>query len=185
MFYLTSNTAPFWASLMGLLLLGERLKVIESIALVISFIIIAIIAVTDNSEDDPPAQNENQIWIGLCFGLVAAAGTSLGAVATRRLQDMHYSVLISYYSLFALVIFAKILLWQLFFAAKGPTIHNYTPRAYGEMFLCSLTNAFGAIFQTLAYQNERSGVVTLIGYIGLVYAFLADIFLFEIEYSNI
>lgn len=59
MFYLTSNTAPFWASLMGLLLLGERLKVIESIALVISFVIIAMIAVTDNSEDDPPAQNEN------------------------------------------------------------------------------------------------------------------------------
>lgn len=44
---------------MGLLLLGERLKVIESIALVISFVIIAMIAVTDNSEDDPPAQNEN------------------------------------------------------------------------------------------------------------------------------
>ena len=31
----------------------------------------------------------------------------------------------------------------------------------------------------MAYQNERSGLITLIGYIGLVYAFLGDTFIFD------
>lgn len=32
---------------------------------------------------------------------------------------------------------------------------------------------------TIAVQNERSGFVTLIGYIGLVYAFLGDMIIFK------
>ena len=39
-----------------------------------------------------------------------------------------------------------------------------------------LANLLGLAFKTVAYQSDRPGLVTLIGYIGLVYGFLADTF---------
>ena len=37
-------------------------------------------------------------------------------------------------------------------------------------------NMVGLACKTIAYQNERPGFITLVGYIGLVYAFLCDTF---------
>lgn len=36
---------------------------------------------------------------------------------------------------------------------------------------------------TIAMQNERSGFVTLIGYIGVVYAFAGDFFIFKEQFN--
>ena len=44
--------------------------------------------------------------------------------------------------------------------------------------LCTI-NFIGLNCSTIAMQNERSGFITLLGYIGLVYAFLGDIFIFN------
>lgn len=40
--------------------------------------------------------------------------------------------------------------------------------------LAGLLNIVGLSMKTLAYQNEKSGLITLIGYIGLVYAVIGD-----------
>ena len=40
-------------------------------------------------------------------------------------------------------------------------------------------------FKTIAYQNERPGLITLIGYIGLVYGFLADTFYLKETYTGL
>ena len=37
----------------------------------------------------------------------------------------------------------------------------------------------GLNFNTIAMQNERSGFITLLGYIGLVYAFIGDLLIFH------
>ena len=49
MFYLTFNTLPFWASIMGYFLLGEKLNPVENVALVLSFAIIATIAMLETT----------------------------------------------------------------------------------------------------------------------------------------
>jgi drug/metabolite transporter (DMT)-like permease len=46
------------------------------------------------------------------------------------------------------------------------------------MTLTATLNAFGLTFQTIAMQNERPGFVTLVGYVGLVYAFVGDVLIF-------
>ena len=51
------------------------------------------------------------------------------------------------------------------------------------MILSSIPSAVAQIFQTIAFQNERSGLITLIGYVGLVYAFLADAFVFKYVFA--
>lgn len=44
-------------------------------------------------------------------------------------------------------------------------------------------NSFGLTFQTIAMQNERPGFVTLVGYVGLVYAFIGDIMVFGEQFT--
>ena len=52
MFYLTFNTLPFWASIIGYFLLGEKLNLLENIALVLSFALIATIALLETSQSE-------------------------------------------------------------------------------------------------------------------------------------
>lgn len=47
-FQIIYNTSPFWASLLGFILLKERLKKVEIIAMVLSFILILLIALDDH-----------------------------------------------------------------------------------------------------------------------------------------
>ena len=47
------------------------------------------------------------------------------------------------------------------------------------MLLITSLNFIGFCSQTIAAQNERSGFVTLLGYIGLVYSFLGDLLIFS------
>lgn len=42
--------------------------------------------------------------------------------------------------------------------------------------LCGLANLVALTFKTIAYQNERPGLITMIGYIGILYGFLVDTF---------
>lgn len=109
MFYLTFNTLPFWASIMGYFLLGEKLNPVENVALVLSFAIIATIALLETTQSELD-ETKDGIWLGLIFGLSAAAGSSLGAVATRKLQNINFTVLLVNYSLFAIGLFALIIL---------------------------------------------------------------------------
>ena len=54
------------------------------------------------------------------------------------------------------------------------------------MFLTitSFFNTFGLVFGTIAMQNEKSGFITSIGYITIVYAFLGDIWIFNSSFST-
>lgn len=54
-----------------------------------------------------------------------------------------------------------------------------TLEQYGLMVLASFFNTFGLITNTIAMQNEKSGFVTLLGYISVIYAFLGDILIFN------
>ena len=45
--------------------------------------------------------------------------------------------------------------------------------------IASLSNAVGLACKIVAYQNERPGLITLVGYIGLVYGFLLDLLLLD------
>ena len=47
------------------------------------------------------------------------------------------------------------------------------------MAAASLINCCGLCFHILAAQNEKTGIITLIGYVGLVYSFLGDSLIFN------
>lgn len=99
-FQILYNTAPFWASLLGFIFLNERLKFVEVVAMITSFLLIIIIAYEDQKmkvgptiiahefkNHQPTTNNISQVQaVGIFFGVASAVGASVAAVATRKMQ---------------------------------------------------------------------------------------------------
>ena len=58
-------------------------------------------------------------------------------------------------------------------------ILNYSSAQYMAAFLPGLLHNGTTYFLAIAMQNERPGFISLLGYIGLVYAFVGDMFVFK------
>ena len=64
---------------------------------------------------------------------------------------------------------------------KSQPLHllSYSVNQWGWMVVIGAINIFGLITITISMQNERSGFISLIGYVGLVYSFFGDWLIFR------
>ena len=95
---------------------------------------------------------------------------------------MHYTIVLLSYSVFCVLALGLWLIAEAIYTGHFRLL-GYSWQAYLMMLLTAVTNNFGLTCQTIASQNERPGFVTLITYVGLVYAFCGDIVLFGLTYS--
>ena len=58
-------------------------------------------------------------------------------------------------------------------------IVNYNAEQYFYGFVVGALSTASILCKIVAFQNEKSGLITMLAYIGLVYAFLGDLFIFE------
>ena len=112
----------------------------------------------------------------ICQGLVNTM--------TRMMQKMHWAIILFYYSVLA---FLSIII--VYFCLAGSSDGGFG-RAFaynGEQFLWIFItagfNMLALISKTISNQNEKSGIISLFGYLGIVYACLLDAFAFH-EYLN-
>ena len=49
----------------------------------------------------------------------------------------------------------------------------------GWILMTACFNMFGLISKTISNQNEKSGIITMFSYIGIIYAMLIDLFVFD------
>ena len=95
------------------------------------------------------------------------------------MQTIHFAVVLFYYGLVAVPV-TLLMVWIQSLVKEEPIqLFNYTTEQYCYMLLVCSINFCGLNSNTIASQNERSGFVTLIGYVGLVYAFFGDLFIFD------
>ena len=52
------------------------------------------------------------------------------------------------------------------------------------ILVASISNSFAIQFRTIGEQNERTGFVSMLMYIGLIYAFFGDLFIFNQTFSG-
>ena len=106
-----------------------------------------------------------------CYGVVG--------MLTRRMQKINFAVMLFYYSLVACPCTAIMILGETWVNDHAIRMFSYNGTQFLWMIGVSAVNFIGLNASTIAMQNERSGFVTLIGYIGLVYAFLGDMIIFK------
>lgn len=109
--------------------------------MIISFFLIILMAQTKQQTTSTNGSSSN-LLLGSILAVSCAFGASIKAVTTRRMQDVHFSVLMFHYTLFQMVVLLLPLIYVLFIT-KSYQLFSYTPIVYAEMILSSLPNAFG------------------------------------------
>lgn len=185
-----NGTSPFWAGVLGWCFLRESISRFEICAMVLSFVGICIIAsskaITSTAGDvvmDDEGDSLVMILVGSSLIFVNAWMFASVAIVTRQMQKLHFTVNLFYYSILATVVVLIILVAESL--AKWEPIRLWSYSWQQWLFMCSacLANYIGMNCLTIAMQNERSGFISLLGYIGVVYAFLGDIFIFKEQFN--
>ena len=114
--------------------------------------------------------------------MVNAVGMSTSVVTTRKMQSVHYTVVLLSYAIFGAIVLVLILSIEALVTQQLRLAH-YSWEAWSMTLAACLFNNFALSFQTIAMQNERPGFVTLVSYVGLVYAFAGDLVFFGETYT--
>ena len=186
--------APFFASVMAYATIGESMTIFEIVAMIVSFGGVIMIALarrssTDTIEEETESQGmfgDNAKLAGI-IGIIMCVVVSIAngslAVLTRMMQSIHVSVMMSYIALISIFLLTIGFLIELAIVGGPMRLLNYSSEQYMFGFLTGSVNIFGLICKIVAYQNERSGFITILAYGGLIYGFLGDVFIFNESFT--
>lgn len=114
------NTAPFWAALLGFFFLGEVITSFEIFAMIVSFGGVVLIALSnsatgssesaDTAAVDTIDYSSGKQILGCCLIFLTSLCYAFVSIVTRKMQSMHFAVMLFYYSVVAVVASATILL---------------------------------------------------------------------------
>jgi drug/metabolite transporter (DMT)-like permease len=129
--------------------------------------------------------SESAYIMGMVTMFVAAWSQAAVGVCTRKLKQLHFTIIMFTYAWIASLILLVFLTIEYFVTQFGetPRIFTYSKENYILMVSCALFNAFGMNCLTISRQSYKLAFVMIISYATLVYAWFADIFVFRIGMS--
>ncbi len=158
--------SPIFTSLLGILIVKERVYSIQWLFFLISFIGVILIQGFD------PRVTQFQLAIGICSAL--AAGMAYNSIRKLKLSE-HPLVIIFYFPLVTIPVTGLYLLFS-----------GWTTPSIMELFilLCiGLATQFAQYFMTKAYQLEELSKISSIQYIGIVFALIFGFLFFDESYT--
>ena len=128
--------------------------------------------------------------LGLTCILITSWIASIVVVVTRFLKDIHFSLIMFHYGWIASL---TLFLWLIIEQVTNPsslfqdiniiwrlTLTQYNTEQYFILAVVATLNAVGMNLSTLAFQQEKSSFIALVAYIGVVYAFITDVAIFNV-----
>lgn len=115
--------------------------------------------------------------VGIAVSFGTAWGLAIVACLNRYLKEVHYTVIGFWHPLVGqclACIYIAIML-----NATGHWFEIHEPVAYVLGVLGGVSDFCALTCVNLAFQNDSSGFVSIIGYMAVFYSFLADQFLFD------
>lgn len=159
--------SPIFTTLIGVFLLGERVRAQQWLFYAIAFAGVLVIKGFDASVP----------MLFLFTGLVSAVGSGVAYNLVRRLKEREHPIVV-------------VLHFQLVGVVVGFvfTLFNWvTPVNAWEWFcllMCGLLTQFGQTCLTKSLQAERVAHVSILNYTGLIYALAFGVFIFGEVYST-
>ena len=178
------QTSPFWAGILGYFINKEPIEKFEYVAMILCFT--GVLIITFGKSEDPNASADDDSatrTFGIAFAFFIAWLFAACNVINRYLKGLHYAMVIFYHALCGLTLAASYILIEHF--VTGNPFRTYTADQYKTILLCCFFDFCAVNCQTLAFQNDTSGFVSLIGYMGVIYAFMADVFIFDVTISPV
>ena len=108
-----------------------------------------------------------------------AFNDGLTFVMARSMKSIHFSVMMFWFSAIGMVILVFFITCSALYHQTLPRILTYNLDQMYNLVLTGIFSALNLTCLTIAYQNDKSATVSLLAYISLVYAFLADTMIFN------
>ena len=115
---------------------------------------------------------------------IVAANDGMVAVLARKMSSVHFSVMMFWFAALGLVFTLASEITKMITQFQCPSLFLYSPSQYASMVMTGLCSSLNLTCLTIAFQSDKSTTVSLLAYIELVYAFLADILLFNSSFTT-
>lgn len=99
------------------------------------------------------------------------------------MQKVHFTVNLFYYGILASLIVLVMIAAESLITSQPVRYWAYSSEQWFFIWLTCFVNYLGMNCETIAMQNERSGFISLLGYIGVVYAFVGDLAIFNESFN--
>jgi drug/metabolite transporter (DMT)-like permease len=170
---LFANTLPLFCSLLGFLILGEKITKVEVICLVLAFYgIYVLLYYGDSAKDSGEKQTEYSIWpiFMLISGPFLMAVTN---ICLRYMRSLHEYTASTYSVLYSIVIYGMILACS---SSNNITMLNtFSPGEISILVFVSIAGGAGMIFKTKALQYEMAGRLGILCYFSIIFTFFFDL----------
>ena len=196
------NTQAFWTAILAYCINKEAFHKIEGIGIIACFAGVLMIALSGKQHEEDITESrfetaeedkvhgveifggsENTMRIiGIVTMLFVAFNDASLNVLARTMKDLHYSLIQFWFSAIGLVFLFIYLIVSCAIKQDWPDMIYYSGE---QMVYVTLTGVFSALNLTclvIAYQNDGSATVSLLAYIALVYAFVADVTIFQLTF---
>lgn len=168
------QTAPIWTAFLGFCVNGEKFSLTEMACILGSFVGAAMLTSAKPCEASGTAPALHAL--GILILILSAFCLSSTIVLTRRLQGVHFSVVLFWYSFTGALCFGTV---RALGFVKDYALADLDHSVWQLMALICLLSVFSQYFQVYAQQNGKSIVVAMLGLCQPVYALFADIFVFK------
>ena len=159
--------SPIFTAVLGIFLVGERVKNIQWLFFLVSFAGVLVI-----QGFDPRISG-----IHLVMGITASFFMGLAYNFIRKLKTSEHPLVIIFY--FPLIILPVSAVWSVFVWVQ-PTGWDWL-----VLIMVGLFTQIAQFFMTKAYQQEELSKVSILIYVGIIYSLLFGYFLFDETFNMI
>lgn len=121
--------------------------------------------------------------LGFVLMCITAANDGMVGVLARRMSTLHFSVMMFWFAALGFTFTSLTILTKMFLSGQIPSILTYSLSQYRILTITGICSSLNLTCLTIAFQSDKSTTVSLLAYIELVYAFAADILLYDSTFT--
>ena len=191
------QTGTFWTSILAFIVFAEPLIPLEVVAMIVCFacmVTMTLVGSNNASEadddtalvvDDEAAYSKNNLILGYGLIFITSWIYASNCILNRALKNVHHAILMFWHAIIGLTIASVAVLIEAAVVGDGIRIFHYDSSIYLLLLGAALFDTITVNSVTIAFQSDSSGFVSLISYISIVYAFIADMLIFNESFSTI
>ena len=119
--------------------------------------------------------SSSQLTLGYSLVFLTSWVYASNCILNRALKGVHHAVVMFWHGVLGLTLaLTGVFIDAYINPVEGIRIFNYDTKVYMLMLAATLFDSIAVNAVTIAFQSDSSGFVALIGYMNILYAFLAD-----------
>mmetsp|Transcript_2371 Transcript_2371/g.3266 ORF Transcript_2371/g.3266 Transcript_2371/m.3266 type:complete len:262 (+) Transcript_2371:399-1184(+) len=188
------QTGTFWTSILAYCVFSEKMIPLEIISMLLCFggMVTITIAGSKNATDEASEAIEtnyssSQLILGYSLVLLTSWIYASNCVLNRALKGINSGVIMFWHGLLGIMLALAAVTIEYFARDHGTGagfhLFNMEPKLTGLLLAATMGDTLAVNSMTIAFQSDSSGFVSLISYVNVIYAFLADCLIFQESFT--